>query len=82
MLDLFGLLQLLWQGFELIGSALIGLITLILGAFNLTLPDWIVELGTIGILLVVVFKYGKFLGKILLAVLLLLLASTLVQLLL
>lgn len=81
MLDLlFGLLQLLWQGFELMGTALIGLITVFLGFFGLALPDWIAELGTIGILLILVFKYGKFLGKLLLVVLLLLLASTMVQL--
>jgi len=78
---IFGLLLLLWQGFELVGAALIGLIMAILGLFNLTVPDWIIELGTIGILLVLVFKYGKFLGKLLLAVLLLLLASSLWQLL-
>lgn len=82
MLDLLGLLQLLWQGFELIGEALMGLITFLLGLLGIVLPDWIPELGTIGILLIVVFKYGKFLGKILLTILLLLLASTLIQLLL
>lgn len=65
----------------MIGAALIGLVTAFLGFFGLALPGWIVELGTIGILLILVFKYGKFLGKLLLAVLLLLLASTFIQLL-
>lgn len=78
---IFGLLLLLWQGFELVGAALIGLIIAIFGSVNLVIPDWIIELGTIGILLFLVFKYGKFLGKLLLAVLLLLLASSLWQLL-
>ena len=78
-MDWFDLLRTAWDGFQLIGAAFNGLIRAFLGLFGLVALDWIVELATIIILILVVLRYGKFIGKILFVILLLLLASSLVQ---
>ncbi len=75
----FGFLELLWRGFQLVGAGLVGAIRFILGLFNLSVPDWMIQIATVLVLLVVVFRYGKFISKILLVILLLLLSSTLIN---
>jgi hypothetical protein len=80
-LDILGLVEVLWHGFQAVGDALVGIVGALLGFFGLVVPDFAVELATIIVLLIVVFKYGKFIGKILLVILLLMLASTFIQLL-
>jgi hypothetical protein len=78
--DLFGLVQVLWEGFQAVGGALVGIVRALLGLLGLEVPDFVVELATIITLLIVVFKFGKFIGTILLVILLLMLASTFLQL--
>jgi hypothetical protein len=80
-MDLLGLLQVLWDGFQAIGGALVGIVRALLGLFGLEVPDFVVELATIIALLIIIYKYGKFIGTILLVILLLMLASTFFQLL-
>lgn len=79
-IDWIDLARKLWQGFQMIGGVLIAAIRGFVGLFGISVPDWTVELATIIVLLIIVLRYGKFLGKILLVILLLILASTLVQL--
>jgi hypothetical protein len=80
-MDLLGLTKALWEGFQAVGGALVGIMRTLLGLLGLEVPDSIVELATIIALLIVVFKFGKFIGTILLVILLLMLASTFIQLL-
>lgn len=75
------LIEALWQGFQMIGKAMLGLVQVVLGFFGLTVPNWTVQIATIIFLVLLVFKFGRYISKILLAVLLLMLASTSFQLL-
>lgn len=70
------LVNLLWQGFQLIGDAVVIGVKAFFGLFGVEVPDWMIQVATIIILLLVVFKFGKWIGKIILIILLLLLAST------
>ena len=78
-MDPVGFVEVLWQGFQAISAGLIGLVKAFFGLFGWMVQDWMVELATIIILVLVVVKYGKFISKLLLVVLLILLASTLVH---
>lgn len=79
---MFDLIELLWNGFQMIGQALAGIVQAVLSFFNLELPTWSIQLATGVILLGVILKYGKYVSKVILIVLLVVLASILFNLLL
>lgn len=70
------MIELLWRGFQMIGGAVVGIIRALLGLLNLTVPEWTIEIAMIIILLGVILKFGKYISKIFLVILLVLLAST------
>jgi hypothetical protein len=70
-------LLLIWNGLRMLGEGIIGVIRAVLGIFGVVVPDFIIELATIIVFLLVIFKYGKHISKIILVILLLLLASVL-----
>lgn len=78
-MGLIDLLFLLWQGFQLIGQALIGFIQMVLGFFHIAIPEWAVQLAWIIALLFLIFQYGKHIHKLLIVVLLLVFGSVLVN---
>jgi hypothetical protein len=73
--ELFGLLELLWTGFTLIGQAITGLIKAFLLAIGVPVEDWMIQIAVIILLLITIWKYGKHAPRLLLAVLLIILAS-------
>lgn len=71
MIDLFfQLLALLWNGLMMIGRALWGLINLPLNALGINMPTWIIQIATIIGFIIIVFKFGKSMSRIILIALL------------
>lgn len=63
----------------MIGNAMTGLLTAILGFFHIAIPEWSVQLAVIAVLLFTIFKWGKYISRILLVILLFVLGSILVN---
>jgi hypothetical protein len=74
-----GLLELLWEGFTMIGEAITGFIKALLGLCHVTVEDWMIQFAVVVLLLIAVWKYGKHAPKLLLIILFLILASTIVN---
>jgi hypothetical protein len=68
----------IWQSFIAIKDAALGIVKAILSFLNLPVPEFIIELASIIVMVLLLLKYGKFIGKILIIVLLLFLANILV----
>ena len=70
MLDVLNLLVMLWNGLSMLGQAIWGLINLPLNIFHIVIPEWIIQLVTLAFFVILLFKYGKHISKIILVVLL------------
>ena len=77
MIDVFELLEQLWEAIQMVGASLLGLVELILDAFHIAVPTFMVELAVAIFLIMVLLKWGKNLGKIIVIILLLFVAATL-----
>ena len=73
------ILRLIFEAFKLLGNAVVGGITLILGYFNIQVPAGIIELATIIFLILMIVRFGKTFGKIFLIVLILVGGSFLIR---
>ena len=71
-------LNLLLQGFRAIGDAITILLQLLFSALGWNVPAWAIRLIMLGLLAVVVWRYGKLLPKLLLLVIAFVFASTLI----
>ena len=74
-------LNLLLQGFKAIGDAITILLQALFSALGWDVPDYAIRLIMLGLLAVVVWRYGKLLPKLLLLVIAFIFISTLVGLL-
>ena len=71
-------LNLLLQGFKAIGDAITILLHALFSALGWNVPDYAIRLIMLGLLAVVVWRYGKLLPKLLLLIIAFVFASTLI----
>ena len=76
-LDLFELVKRLWDALQVFGSTLLELAIGILDFFHISVPEFVIQLATAFVFLLVILKFGKHLGKIILIIVLLFIATTL-----
>jgi hypothetical protein len=70
------LIDLLVEGFRLVGAAVTGFIKLVLVDFaHLPVEDWMISVAVIFLLLVMAWKYGKKVPKLVLIVLVLVIVA-------
>ena len=70
-----GPLDALVDAFQALGGAIIGVFKWFIGLFGIPVPDWVPQLASVIVLILLVLRYGKHLGRLILIVLLLLIAS-------
>lgn len=71
-------LNLLIQGFRLIGDAITIIIQIVLAGFGFNVPDWAIRLMMLGFLALAVWRYGRLIPKLVFAAIGFIFLSTLV----
>ena len=70
--------EIAWEAFRGFGLALTMAVKSFFGFFNIPLADWMIQFGTTIALLLIILKYGKYIGKLLVILLLIVITSVLV----
>ncbi|MEM2534136.1 MAG: hypothetical protein QXK12_08965 [Candidatus Nezhaarchaeales archaeon] len=76
MADAVGIIEQLIRGLSIVGNAITQGIKMLFGYVGLTLPDYAITLSTIIFLILILYKFGNAINKIILIALIFLLLSS------